>query len=73
MIVDGFKAHPSITPERIMEACQRQMVSLDDPGFCISCGEEQGGCEPDAEHYECGNCGARRVYGAAWLLILVAP
>jgi hypothetical protein len=59
--------------ERIFEAVRRRATTLDDPGFCLSCGEEVGGCEPDAERYECDNCGARRVYGSDWLLILVAP
>jgi len=56
--------HPSITKERIVEACERQMTSLDNPGFCLACGEEADECEPDARRYECESCGERRVYGA---------
>ena len=62
--------HPSITSARIVEAVERQMTSLDNPGFCLACGHEADGCEPDAERYECEACGARRVYGAEQLLFL---
>jgi hypothetical protein len=65
--------HPSITPDRIFEACERRMTSLDNPGFCLACGNEQGGCEPDARRYECEACGEPRVYGAEELLIEMLP
>jgi DNA-directed RNA polymerase subunit RPC12/RpoP len=39
-------------------------------GFCLQCGAEQGGCEPDARHYECEECGARQVFGAEEILIM---
>jgi len=32
-------------------------------GFCISCGESQYGCEPDARKYTCESCGEPKVYG----------
>lgn len=63
------KIHPSLTLERVTEATQREMTTLDNPGFCIKCGEEQDGCEPDAEQYTCENCNKRAVYGAAQLLL----
>jgi hypothetical protein len=64
-----MKMHPSITEDRIIEAVERQMTSLDDPGLCIECGEEQGGCEPDARRCKCQACGKRGVYGAQELLL----
>ena len=63
--------HSSLTAERVAEASRRQMMSLDNPGFCVSCGAEQDGCEPDAERYACEVCGQRAVYGAEQLLILL--
>ena len=66
------KIHESITVDRVMEAVERQTTTLDNPGFCLSCGEEQDGCEPDARGYECECCGANRVYGAEQLLIMMA-
>ena len=68
-----MKIHPSITEDRILEACERRMTSLDDPGFCLACGNEQGGCEPDARAYECEACGEHAVYGAEELLIEMSP
>ena len=50
--------HPSITPERIIDAVERCMTTLDDPGFCLHCGTDADGCEPDARHYKCDSCGS---------------
>jgi hypothetical protein len=63
------KLHPSLTTDRIADATRRQMFDLDNPGFCIACGGEQEGCEPDARKYVCESCGARAVYGAQELLL----
>ena len=64
-----MKIHPSITEERIIDACERRDTSLDNPGFCIACGEDAEGCEPDARDYECEHCGEHKVYGAEELLL----
>lgn len=61
--------HPSITQDRILDAVQREMFGLENPGFCRACGEEADGCEPDARDYECEYCGERQVFGAAELLL----
>lgn len=39
-------------------------------GYCITCGEEQGGCEPDARNYKCESCNENTVFGAEELLIM---
>jgi len=59
-----MKIHPKITLKRVMAAAKRQQLELDDPGFCIDCGHEQDGCEPDARRYKCELCGEKAVYGA---------
>jgi predicted RNA-binding Zn-ribbon protein involved in translation (DUF1610 family) len=64
--------HPSITAERVAEAAERELSSLDNPAFCLACGAEAEGCEPDAEQYACENCGEHAVYGAAEILIALA-
>ena len=46
------------TIEQIKEA--RDMMI----GFCRICGAERDCTEPDAEHYDCGECGAHEVFGA---------
>jgi Zn finger protein HypA/HybF involved in hydrogenase expression len=64
--------HASLTEDRICEAVERRMTSLDNPGFCTCCGEETEGVEPDAEDYHCEACGADAVYGADELLMYIA-
>jgi len=66
-----MKIHSSLTPERVAAAVQREIATLDNPGFCIACGSEQEGCEPDARRYECDHCGQHTVYGAAELFMMI--
>lgn len=57
---------------------QKLMVTLDQVidaiesgeyiGFCIACGAENMGVEPDARKYPCEECDKRTVYGAQELL-----
>lgn len=63
-----MKTHPNITEERILEAVEED-ANL---GFCIECGEEREGVEPDAQAYKCPSCGRLAVYGAEELLLLVS-
>lgn len=64
--------HPSLTLSRIQAAVRRRMHTLDNPGFCIACGEDADGVEPDAREYECEHCGEPTVYGADELLMEVS-
>ena len=66
-----MKRHPSITEERILEACERRETSLDNPGFCLACGVDVEGVEPDARNYECECCGEKQVFGAEELLMRI--
>lgn len=66
------KWHKSITEDRIVDAVKRRMNSLDNPGFCLACGEEAMGCEPDARNYRCEHCGRSQVFGADDLLVEMA-
>ena len=62
---DGLEIHPSITEDRLLK-----MLGEDDMrGFCLACGEDADGVEPDAERYKCEACGAKTVYGAEQLLL----
>lgn len=67
-----MKIHQDVTLDRITEAVERSHTSLDNPGFCVLCGAEVDGVEPDARRYECELCGERGVYGAEELLIHLA-
>lgn len=62
--------HKSVTINRVLEAVERQATGLDNPGFCLACGKEQDGCEPDARGYECESCGTKAVFGAEELLCM---
>lgn len=63
--------HKSITAELISETIEAGYSSLDNIGFCVECGAEHDGIEPDAEKDECENCGAMGVYGAEQLAIMM--
>jgi predicted amidophosphoribosyltransferase len=65
--------HPAITFNRVAEAVKNEMFCLENPGFCLACGAEAEGCEPDARNYVCENCGAAEVYGAQEILIGMTP
>lgn len=67
-----MKLHKSMTIEKVIDAVERRLTTLDNPGFCIACGAEADGCEPDARGYECEECGARQVYGADEILMSLA-
>lgn len=47
-----------------------QEMDENSEGFCLACGNIQGGCEPDARRYECDDCGKPKVYGAAELALM---
>ncbi len=58
----------SITEDRVTAAVQEDNTT----GFCLACGCEALGVEPDARSYECEECGERRVYGAEEVLFMIA-
>jgi hypothetical protein len=59
-------AKPKVTLAQVLTAIE----SGDYIGFCLACGFEQEGVEPDARRYTCESCGAKKVYGAQELLIM---
>jgi hypothetical protein len=44
--------------------------SGDSVGYCLACGAENYGVEPDARRYPCEECEELKVYGAEELLLL---
>jgi hypothetical protein len=42
-------------------------------GFCIACGAEAEGVEPDTRREHCDVCGKNSVYGAEELLVMLVP
>lgn len=51
--------------DAVLEACEHD----DNTGFCINCGAEVDGVEPDARNYHCEECGQNKVFGAPEILI----
>lgn len=39
-------------------------------GWCLACGEEADGVEPDAKKYVCNSCGKPKVYGMEELMMM---
>lgn len=60
--------YTNVSGERVVAACVRRRLGLDNPGFCLECGAEVHGVEPDARRYECEACGQPAVFGCEELL-----
>ena len=67
-----MKMHPSITLDRVMDTIERRDMALDNPGFCLACGADAEGVEPDAQRVECEACGEPAVFGADEILLMMA-
>lgn len=60
------------TRDEVTNAVYARETSLDNPGFCLACGNQQEGCEPDARRYKCEACGELEVYGAEEVFMMGA-
>jgi hypothetical protein len=65
MMARRITYHKSLTAEVIAEGYERD----ESVGFCVGCGEEAEGVEPDAQYYECEDCGKCLVFGAEELAL----
>jgi len=63
-----MKIHSDITLDAVLNGVR----SGDYCGFCVYCGKEAYGVEPDAREYVCENCDEPGVYGAEELLFHMA-
>ena len=46
------------------------MALGEDSGFCLACGADADGVEPDARQYECCSCGEYKVYGREEIIMM---
>ena len=46
------------------------VLSDESTGWCLACGTEASGVEPDAEKYTCESCNRPKVYGLEQLLLM---
>ena len=58
--------------EELLGDALRAVENDDLVGFCTKCGAEKQNVEPDAQEYECDDCGERSVYGAQEILLMYA-
>lgn len=49
---------------------EEEYSDSDNQGFCLACGAEAFGVEPDARRYTCEACNAPKVYGLEELLMM---
>ena len=66
--MDAFISKARLDVDAVVEAVAGDGTS----GFCLECGYEQGGCEPDAQEYTCEACGEEKVFGAEIILMLIS-
>lgn len=57
-----------VTLDQVIEAVKDD----NNIGFCVNCGAEAFGVEPDARGYMCEACGEANVFGAEELLLILA-
>jgi predicted RNA-binding Zn-ribbon protein involved in translation (DUF1610 family) len=65
-----MKLPKNLKIEEIIQAVEDSHTGLDNPGFCLSCGERADSVEPDARNYECDNCGSNMVFGAEEIIMM---
>ena len=58
---------PKINIDEVIAAAENDEEYI---GFCLACGDEAYGVEPDARRYECESCGKNKVYGAQEILLM---
>lgn len=68
-MIDRKLWHKSIMMDAVMASCRRRRSTLDDGGFCLGCGQECQGIEPDARGYKCEACGEKLVFGDEEILM----
>ena len=55
----------------ILDSAMQASIADDNLGFCLACGDEAYGVEPDARRYTCESCEEPAVYGTEEILIML--
>ena len=58
-----------VTEEELLDLVKGEMFGLENDGICQACGSIQGGCEPDAQNYECEAFGNGETMAASKALL----
>jgi hypothetical protein len=64
------KGTPYILPVMSEDEARDMMFGLGSYGWCVTCGEEVDGVEPDARRYHCECCDKKSIYGYEELLMM---
>jgi hypothetical protein len=64
------KGNEYVIPVMSTEEMKDIMFGINSLGWCLTCGEEVDGVEPDARRYLCEACDNKTVYGYEELLIM---
>ena len=62
----------NIPHDELIVALKENTSTLSNWGFCLSCGNQQDGCEPDARNYPCDECNTYQVFSAEEILMMGA-
>jgi hypothetical protein len=65
-----FNGQAVLRPVMTADELQDSLWSMDSLGWCLECGTETDGVEPDARNYRCDECGMLQVYGMEELLMM---
>jgi hypothetical protein len=57
-------------PRLSMDELGNLMLDHADTGWCVACGQEVDGVEPDARKYPCQSCNQDAVFGLQELVIM---
>ena len=72
MYVERYTNRKGISRFRPVVENEDEMLACFDEntGFCLGCGAQRMGVEPDARRYPCDNCEEELVYGFEELLLM---
>lgn len=73
MTRESYKTRSGATqyrPVMTESEASHMMVCGGMQGFCLACGTEMDGVEPDARKYTCEFCGEPKVYGMEELMMM---
>lgn len=70
MYAETYTTRIGTTQYRPVLDNMQEMNELDTTGFCLACGADAPGVEPDARRYVCEACGQPKVFGLEELAII---
>ena len=69
--IDYIAAMSDDTKDEILDSAMEACQADDNLGYCLACGDEAYGVEPDARRYTCESCEEPAVYGAEEIVMML--